>query len=74
MTHETARQLVRQMVETGRLLETIRWREVASLDEERARRASDALIESALTVPLPTVRRATSGLVHQQAIFQRVRP
>jgi hypothetical protein len=32
---------------------------------------ADALIEAALRVPLPSARRTGSGLVQQQAIFQR---
>ena len=73
MTNETARQLVRQKVETGRLLEELRWRELAALDDDRARHAADALIEAALRVPLPSSRRSMSGLVQQQALFQRAR-
>ncbi len=71
MTNETARQLVRQMDETGRLLEDIKWRELAALDPFHALQASDALITAALSVPLPHARRITSGLVQQQAIFHR---
>ena len=71
MTRETARHLVRQMADTGRLLEELRWRELAALDDTRARQVADALIEAALCVPLPPARRSGSGLVQQQAIFQR---
>lgn len=71
MTRETARQLVKQMAETGRLIQELRWRELAALDDDRARQAADALIDAALRVPLPSARRTGSGLVQQQAIFQR---
>jgi hypothetical protein len=55
------------------LLEDLRWRELAMLDDAAARAASDALIEAALLVPLSISRRSTSGLVQQQPIFQRAR-
>jgi hypothetical protein len=71
MTRETAQHLVKQMADTGRLLEDLRWRELAALDDDRARQAADALIEAALCVPLPPARRSGSGLVQQQAIFRR---
>ena len=71
MTDETARELVRQMAETHRLLEALRWRELAVLDDAQARRAADALTAAALSVPLPPARRSTSGLVEQQALFHR---
>jgi hypothetical protein len=59
------------MTDTGRLLEELRWRELAALDDEQARQAVDALIDAALRVPLSPARRSTSGLVQQQAVFQR---
>jgi hypothetical protein len=72
MTNEDARRYVRQWAETGRLLEALRWRELAALDDQQALRASDALIEAALLVPLPSSRRHGSGLVEQQARFHRM--
>jgi len=51
--------------------------EQASMTRETARQLvkqmaeADALIEAALRVPLPSARRTGSGLVQQQAIFQR---
>ena len=69
MTRELERAYVKQWAETGRLLEEIRWHELAALDSEAALRASDALIEAALRVPLPPRRREWSGLVEQQAIL-----
>ena len=71
MTSDTARAYVRQWVETGRLLEQIRWRELATLDDARAMDATNALIDAALLVPLPDARRASSGLVEQQALLHR---
>jgi hypothetical protein len=59
------------MAESGRLVDEIKWRELATLDPVRALQASDALITAALSVPLPHARRVYSGLVEQQAIFQR---
>jgi hypothetical protein len=66
-----AREYVKQWAETGRLLEDLRWRELAGLDPQRARAATDALIDAALRVPLPPDRRHWSGLVEQQALFHR---
>ena len=71
MTREVERAYVKQWAETGRLLEETRWRELAALDPETALRASDALIEAALRVPLPPHRRAWSGLIEQQAVLHR---
>jgi hypothetical protein len=53
------------------LLEQLRWRELATLDDARALQAADALIESAVRVPLPVRRREWSGLVDQQKLFRR---
>jgi hypothetical protein len=74
MTPEHERAYVQQWVETGRLLEEQRWQELRSLSPERALAASDALIDMAVTVPLPEARRIWSGLVEQQTIFHRSRP
>lgn len=71
MQPEADRQYVKHWAETGRLLEELRWRELAGLDDERALAASDALIEAALLVPLPAHRRTGSGLVEQQARLHR---
>ena len=69
---EAARAYVKQWIRTGELLEAIRWRELATLDDARALDASDALIQSAQLVPLPPRRREWSGLVEQQALFHRM--
>lgn len=74
MTKDAAREYVRQWVHTGELLEQIRWRELAALDDRRALAASEMLIEAALRVPLPDRRRQSSGLVQQQALFHRSKP
>lgn len=66
-----ARAYVKQWADTGRLLEELRWRELAGLDPQQARAATDALIDAALRVPLPRDRREWSGLVEQQALFHR---
>jgi hypothetical protein len=71
MTGEMERAYVKRWAQTGRLLEQLRWRELAALDDRRALAASDALIEAALRVPLPPRRREWSGLVEQQALFHR---
>lgn len=73
MTHAAERAYVKRWVETGQLLEELRWRELAVLGDERARVASDALIEAALHVPLPPRRRTWSGLIEQQDLFHRRR-
>ena len=66
MTRDTERAYVRRWVETGRLLEDLRWRELQALDETAALRATDRLIEAALLVPVPLGRRQWSGLVEWQ--------
>lgn len=71
MTREAERAYVKRWVETGPLLESIRWRELRMLDDARALEATDYLIEAALRVPLPLSRQKSSGLVEQQALFHR---
>ena len=66
MTREDERAYVRRWVETGRLLEERRWRELRALDPAVALRASDHLIDAALRVPLPAGRLQWSGLVEMQ--------
>lgn len=74
VTRDMAQAYVKRWAETGRLLDEIRWRELASLDADRALAASDALIDAALRTPLPVRRRTWSGLVEQQAVLHRRRP
>jgi len=71
MSTDAARAYVRQWAETGRLLEQLRWRELAGLTPDRALAATDALIDAALLVPLPRSRRESSGLVELQALLHR---
>ena len=73
-THAQQAAYIKQWAETGRLLEEQRWTELARLDPEEGIKASDALIEAALAVPVPRTRHAWSGLVEQQAAFHRRRP
>lgn len=69
MTRDAEQAYVRQWVETGRLLDEIRWRELRDLDAAVALRASDDLIELALRIPLPPDRRSWSGLVELQDLL-----
>jgi hypothetical protein len=71
MTTHDQREYVRRWLETGRLLENLRWRELRTLDQASALSAADDLIESALLVPLPPHRQQWSGLVEQQALLHR---
>lgn len=64
---------MKQWAETGRLLDEQR-EELAHLDDEQGLAASDALIASALAVPLPRARQSWSGFVEQQEAFHRRRP
>jgi hypothetical protein len=73
MTSE-ARGYIKGWAETGRLLEELRWRELAVIDDQRALAAANALIDAALLVPLPASRRRSSGLVEQQSILHRAKP
>lgn len=73
MTRDEERAYVRQWVETGGILEQIRWRELRALDAVSALEASDHLIGAALRVPLPAARREWSGLVDLQDVFRRLR-
>jgi hypothetical protein len=74
MTRQDQRAYVRRWIETGQLLEQIRWRELRALDPAAALVASDRLIEAALRVPLPASRRDWSGLVDLQDLLRRARP
>jgi hypothetical protein len=73
MTPRDQRAYVRRWVETGQILEQIRWRELRSLDAAAALAASDHLIEAAVRVPLPADRREWSGLVELQDLLRRAR-
>ena len=69
MTRDAERAYVKRWVETGRLLEEIRWRELRALDSAVALKASSDLINAALRVPVPLRRRQWSGLIDQQDLF-----
>lgn len=71
MTRDEQREYLRRQAETGRLLEELRWRELANLAPEKALEASNMLIEAALRVPLPAARRTWSGLGDLQALLHR---
>lgn len=73
MTPQDQRAYVRRWLETGQLLEQIRWRELRALDAAAALKASDHLIEAARRVPLTAARREWSGLVDLQNLLRRVR-
>jgi len=73
MTRQDQRAYVRRWVETGHILEQIRWRELRALDAAAALAASEQLIEAALRVPLPSARREWSGLVDLQDLLRRAR-
>jgi hypothetical protein len=67
------RAYVKRWAETGRALEALRWTELAALDEESALRASEALLDLALAVPLPRDRWCGSGLaILQDRLHRRV--
>lgn len=70
MTGQDQRAYVRRWVETGQLLEQIRWRELRALDATVALEASDHLIEAAIRVPLSSARREWSGLVDLQDLLR----
>jgi hypothetical protein len=71
MTPQDQRTYVRRWVETGQMLEEIRWRELRALDAAAALEASDRLIDAAVRVPLPPARREWSGLVDLQDLLRR---
>src|SRR5438477_6392831 len=73
MTRQDQRAYVRRWVETGQMLEEIRWRELRALDAAAAMGASGHLIEAALLVPLSSGRREWSGLVDLQDLLRRLR-
>jgi len=71
MTRQDQRAYVRRWVETGQILEQIRWRELRALDAATALEASDRLIAAAVRVPFPSARREWSGLVDLQDLLRR---
>ena len=71
VTREAERAYVRRWVETGRLLDDLRRRELRALSPSAALEASDRLIDAALRVALPPHRQHWSGLVEWQARVHR---
>ena len=71
---DALRSYVKGWAETSRLLEEIRWHELAALDDRQALAAADVLIDAAMLVPLPPARRGWSGLADQQALLHRTKP
>ena len=69
MTRDEERRYVKRWVETGRLLEDLRWRELRALAPADALKATDDLIDAALRVPRPADRRGWSGLVELQDLL-----
>jgi len=70
---ELERRLILQWIETGKLLDEIRQRELREMTEEQARRASENVLSLAGNFPLPARRVGWSGLIEQQALFHRRR-
>lgn len=68
---ETQREWLRQWNEAGPALAAQRREELLHLSDERALAASEALLSLVTTVTLSPGRRRWSGLVEQQALFQR---
>jgi hypothetical protein len=71
VTREEQRKYVKQWQETGRWLEEIRWRELASLGDTAALRATKDLLELGLLTPLPPHRQTWSGLIDLQDLLHR---
>lgn len=62
-----------QWASAGPALEAERRARLAGLSGERAAAAVSAVLDLATTVPPHPERRATSGLVEQQALFAKTR-
>jgi hypothetical protein len=67
-------QWLRQWTAAGPALAEIRKRELRDLTDEQALRASELVLSTPISDPLPPERRVSSGLVEQQARFHRHRP
>jgi hypothetical protein len=73
MAAATEADIVAGWHETGRLLEAVRWRELASQTPEESRRAAfDMLQLGGLLPPNPACERC-SGLIDMQRLFSRWR-
>lgn len=73
MDRELERRWVKQWIETGKLLDEIRRRELREMTEAQACAASEAVLDLAGNFPLPARRLGWSGLIEQQALFHRRR-
>lgn len=72
-TFETNEQRwIRQWLSAGPALQERRARELRALTDERAVAAADALLDIGAALPLPESRRAWSGMVEMQRLFQRL--
>jgi len=71
VTRDAERAYVQNWAETGRLLEQLRWRELKALGADAALKASDSLLAAACLTPMPSRRRAWSGLVDLQDRLHR---
>jgi hypothetical protein len=69
---DVARAYVKRWIESGRALEQFRWSELADLDDARALRATEALLDYGATLPLTRTRLEWSGLVEQQRLFRQL--
>jgi len=67
------RRWVAQWREAGALLAEMRRESLRRLSEEDALAATEALLSLADSAFVPPRRRATSGLIQQQALLQRLR-
>jgi len=71
LTREQERAYIKGWAETGRLLEEIKWRELAELDDARAFEATRDLLNMGRLTPMPESRRVWSGLVELQDLLHR---
>lgn len=69
MDKDLERRLVKQWVETGKLLDEIRRRELREITDDQARAASENVLSLVENFALPQRRVAWSGLIEQQALL-----
>jgi hypothetical protein len=72
-TTEQERGWMAQWRSAERDLSELHRRDLAALTDDEALRASEALLALAAFISVPPERLRTSGLVDQQAFFQRLR-
>jgi hypothetical protein len=68
---ERRKQLVAAWRETGRLLETQRWKELAAQTPEESRQAAFDMLQLGGMLPPDPAREHSSGLVEMQRLFAR---